>query len=259
MTSINNQHPYHSLTFSILFFLSITCLSSLSSADDSSFSPSQKTEIEAIIYDYLMKKPEVLPEAIATLKKRIKTQALSKNHEGLYSDSYSYIGGNPSGDVTVIEFIDYNCGYCKRALKTVVDAVADDTEIRVIYKEMPILSPASIFAAKAAMASIKQNRYQEFHTALLSTKEKLDEEKIMEIAASVSIDTKKLATDMKDPAYQEGIDKNKTMARELEIRGTPGFIIGDEVIQGAISVEDIQGYIQKVRDNNKTVSYKFTR
>ncbi len=234
--------------FVIVLTFPLTSFSGYSA--ESSFSKAQKTEINQMIRDYILEHPEILPEAIQILQNRSKNASLTKNHTRLYNDGFSYIGGNPNGDVTLIEFFDYNCGYCKHALDVVEKLKKNDTNLRIIYKEFPILSETSYTAAKAAMAAMEQGKYEEFHIALLKNSGNLTEERIFEIARNVGLDTQMLAKDMTSSVFNRNIKINHGLAEELAISGTPGFIIGDVIVPGALPYEKLVKIIAEIRQKN---------
>jgi len=211
------------------------------------FSQKQKEAINNMIRDYILEHPEILPEAIQILQSRAKKAMLQQNHTRLYDDGFSYIGGNPKGDVTLIEFFDYNCSYCKGALRTLERLKKEDSDLRIIYKELPVLSESSYIAAKAAMAAMKQGKYEQFHIALLKNTGNLTEERIFEIARDVGLDEQALAKDMTSPLMDRNLQINHSLAEALEINGTPGFVIGDAIIPGAVPYEELVKIIARTR------------
>ncbi len=214
---------------------------------DSKFSTEEKAEINLMVRDYILEHPEILTEAFQILQNRRNKAMLTKHHTRLYEDGFSYVGGNKDGDVTVIEFFDYNCGVCKRALSVVEKLKKQDSNLRVIYKEFPILSESSYTAAKAAMASIKQGKYPEFHAALMKNPGKLTEKRIFEIARSVGIDEQLLAKDMTSPKLERNIQVNHSLAQALNITGTPGYIIGDIIFTGGLPYGELVRIIERTR------------
>ena len=197
--------------------------------------------IREIVREYLLEHPEVIEEAIQVLnaKRELRDQdrvraALREHDKALRSHPMSPISGNPNGDVTLVEFFDYQCGYCKRSLKPVKDLLETDSQLRVVWKEFPILGPVSRFAARAAMASKKQGRYLEFHVAVMGSRGKLTEDRIMALAGSVGLDIQRLRRDMDDPAIEEYLDETISLAQTLGIRGTPAFVIDDTLVPGAV-------------------------
>ncbi len=233
----------------MIIFIGITFnMTSLTAqATDNNFSVKQKQEINQMIRDYILEHPEILPEAIEILQTRVKREKLELNHTRLFEDGFSFVGGNKNGGFTIIEFFDYNCGYCKRALSTVERLKKEDGNLRVIYKEFPILSETSYIAAKAAMASMLQGKYERFHIALLSNSGNLTEERIYEIAREVGLDENKLVKDMTSPVLERNIQINHSIAESLNITGTPGFVIGDEIIPGALPYAELIKLIKKGR------------
>lgn len=216
-------------------------------ATENDFSAKQKQEINKMIRAYILENPEILPEAIQILQARVKSEKLSRNYTRLYEDGFSYVGGNKNGDITLIEFFDYNCAYCKRALSTVERLKKEDGNLRIIYKEFPILSEISYTAAKAAMAAINQGKYESFHIALLNNSGKLTEDRIFEIARAVGLNEEKLVKDMTSPLLERNIQINQSVAQAMDITGTPGFIIGDEIVPGALPYEELVKLIKKAR------------
>lgn len=203
-------------------------------------SKQEKPAIEKIVREYLLKNPKVLREAMQALEQqeaKDRREALAINLKSLKTDIYndvnSPVGGNPNGDVTIVVFFDYNCGYCKTTLPDLDGLLKKDPELRVIYKEFPILSNDSQLAAQAALAAAKQGKYVEFHRALLSTESATDAS-IRSISDRLKLDYPKLQADMKDPKLNEALLRNSSIASQLGINGTPGYIVGDQIIPGAI-------------------------
>ncbi len=219
-------------------------------AGENDFSDSQRQTINKMIHDYLLENPEILPEAIQILQKRQKKIKLERNHAGLYQDGFSYVAGNKNGNATLIEFFDYNCTYCKRSLSNIEKLKREDPDLRVIYKEFPILAESSYTASKAAMASMKQGKYMKFHIAMLRNTGKLTEERIFEIARKVGLDEKRLVKDMTDPALDRNIKTNHDLAQAMGITGTPGFIIGDTILSGALPYAELVGLIKAERQQS---------
>ncbi len=215
-----------------------------------------KKQIEKIIREYLISNPEVLEEAIRALqaKRQARRQAaaqtfIQKHRKQIFEDPGDPVGGNPKGDVTIVEFFDYRCGFCKRVAPVVEEALAKDKKIRIVYKEFPVLGPNSVLAAQAALASRAQGKYIVFHKALIKAKISYDEESIMKIATAVGIDTTRLKKDMRAPRIQTQIAKNRTLARSLSIRGTPAFIVGKQIFPGALTSAQLAHMIQAARKN----------
>jgi protein-disulfide isomerase len=217
------------------------------------FSKAQRTEIEKIVRAYLVANPEVMVEVSRELeRKQQEAQAeahrkiIVENADKLYRSNLDYVLGNADGDVGVIEFFDYNCGWCKRALDQVQQLVDKDKSVRVVMKEMPIFGEDSTFAAKAAMASKAQGKYWDFHVALMKER-RVTQANTLEIAERVGIDVEKLKNDMEDPKIDAALRETSQIAEALQIQGTPGFIVDTKVNVGFVPVEGLQQLVADVR------------
>lgn len=211
-------------------------------------------EVEKIVREYILNNPEVLFEAVQRHQQKQKQQqterdraAVKQHVKALLADPDSFVGGNPDGDVTLVEFFDYRCGYCKRFASVLGSITKQDPKLRVIYKEFPVLGEDSFRAAQAALAARNQGRYLEFHRALLRAKGTLDDNAIMGIAQSVGLDTVRLRKDMENPGIRDILGNNRRLARALKIDGTPTLIVGDEIVRGAIPIEQVTALIAKAR------------
>jgi len=214
----------------------------------------QKAAVKELVREYILEHPEIINEAIEVLDARAakgkddqRKAVISSRRQELYNPAEGTIIGNPKGDVTVVEFFDYNCGYCKSMHQTLKDFLKQDTKVRVVLKEYPILGPASLTASKAALASRKQGKYAPFHVALLDHKGALTDASVMEIAGKVGLDVAQLQNDMKDNALTDILVKNHNLAAELGIDGTPSLIIGDAFIPGAIAKEKLVELVATAR------------
>jgi protein-disulfide isomerase len=211
------------------------------------------------VREYLFANPEVIVEAMQALEAR-RLQAedgearsvLAARAAEVFRDPDSPVGGNPEGDITMVEFFDYNCPYCRQVASVMAEAEAGDPGLRVVYKEFPILGPESVFAAKAALAADRQGRYVEFHHALMDANGRVDETSVLSIAEKVGLDVDRLKQDMQDPAIQAEIDGNLELAQALRITGTPGFVIGDQFLRGATDLETMTGLIEAARNEKAT-------
>ena len=203
------------------------------------FSESQKKEIEAIIKDYLLGNPEVLVEAQNALEAKMdKVQsermalAIKDNAAELYRPAASPIV-NATGDVPVIEFFDYNCGFCKKAFPEVSQLIDSDKKIRLILKEFPILAKGSEEASRVALAAKMQGKYWEFHRAMLENPGQANEASALRVAERLGLDMARLKKDMLAPEVKKEIDATHALANKMGIQGTPHFIVGDRIIAGA--------------------------
>jgi protein-disulfide isomerase len=211
-------------------------------------------QFERRVREYLLRNPEVIMEALQILQERQRAaeaenrkRKIAEHSEEILNDPAAPVGGNPEGDVTLVEFFDYNCPYCRKVAPTMVELEQSDRDLRLVYKEFPILGPASQFAARAALASRKQRKYVPFHNALMQANKQVTEETVMETARAVGLDTEQLRADMQDPAIQEAIGRNLQLANALGITGTPSFIIGEKVVPGAVDLRTLQSLIARAR------------
>lgn len=219
----------------------------------STFSAAQREQIGRIVREYLLQNPEVLVEVSAELDRRRKAEEAGKQAKVLISEKNSifrsphdFVLGNPNGDITVVEYFDYNCGWCKRALNEVNKLTEQDKNVRVVMKEFPIFGEHSTFAAKAALASIKQNKYWEFHTALMRA-ERVTTSNTLDIAKRVGIDVDALKKEMAKPVYDEAIAENSRIAQALGMQGTPGFIVDSRVNFGYVPADGLKQMLAEVR------------
>lgn len=197
-------------------------------------------KIVDVVHDYLTKNPEILVEMTTELDKRQQAEqasqqekVISENADALFRSPMSYSAGNPNGDVTVVEFFDYNCGFCKRALPDLVKLIDSDDKVKVVFKELPIFGEESEAAAKAALAAGKQGKYFEMHQKLYAEPGKADKDKALRAAAELGLDVPQLEKDMEDPSIQQALDETKDLAQKLGLQGTPLYLIGDRIVPGA--------------------------
>ena len=223
------------------------------------FSKTQTNELHNIIREYLLENPALLNEMIAKLQAAERDQqskqareAIASNAKELFHNENDVVVGNPKGNVTMVEFFDYNCGFCKRSVADVLRLTEEDKNLRVVMKEFPILSEGSIIASRAALASRKQGKYWEFHLALMATSGGIeDEAKVMSIAAEAGLDVAKLKADMTADAdtIEKSINANRALAQSIGINGTPAFVIDDTLVPGAMPYEQLATSVKIVRDN----------
>lgn len=200
-------------------------------AAEGDISAEQKAKIEKIVHEYVVSHPEVLVEAARSLEKKQKEQiaeqaksTISQSKASLF-DGPSPVTGNEKGNVTLVEFFDYQCIHCKKMSVVIDQLLKKDKNLRVVFKELPIFGPSSELTAKAALASQKQGKYVAFHNALMAEKQSMNKARMLKVAASVGLDTKKLEEDMKSADVQKELDANVKLAQELRLGGTPAFVI----------------------------------
>ena len=208
-------------------------------------SSDQVQQVERLIREYLLAHPELLVEMSNRLRaqqeqagaQRVKEVVAARRAE-LLSDPNSYVVGNASADVTIVEFFDYQCGYCKRVHPSLTTLLQRDPGVRLVLKELPVLGPASEMAARAAVASLAQpGKYHAFHTALMQNQGSLDEASVLAIAGRAGVDVTKLSAEMKSDRVASVIKANRELAAALGVNGTPAFVIGDRLVPGAVSLE----------------------
>jgi protein-disulfide isomerase len=231
----------------------LACSSVAAAQQEPAAIPARET-VESIVRDYLLRNPEVIIEAIEEYKRQdeerqrlASEQAVRERADEIYRDPSSPIGGNPDGDVVLVEFFDYRCGVCKRVHPLVEELVKTDPGIKRVYKEWPILGPESVFAARAALASRAQGKYVEFHRALMGAKRNFDPQAVIEIARAVGLDTKRLQRDMNDPDIEAAIGRNFALAEALHLNGTPSFVIGDTLLRGGRDLDTLRELVARAR------------
>lgn len=218
--------------------------------------PAQQDAVRQIVREYLLKNPEVLVDALQAYQENAKAEAQMQQQAALAQlraeierDPTSPVIGAADGDVTVVEFLDYRCSYCKKVFPAVQDLLKADGKIRYVVKEFPILSPESEVAAKAALAVWRRtpDKYMAFHTALMTARGSLTETRILEIVGEVGLDAKTVAAAMKDPEINAILAKTHALAQALGIQGTPAFVVGDHLIPGAMSVDALRELVAAAR------------
>ena len=227
-------------------------------ASAQSFSEPQREEIGKIVKEYLIKHPEVLQEAMAELEKRQqlaeteKARSAIKNHtEALFNSPRQVTLGNPQGDVTFVEFFDYNCGYCKRALDDMMQLMAKDPKLKVVLKEFPVLGPNSTEAARIAVAVRMQDKtgkkYLEFHQKLLTGRGQVDKARALAVAKEIGLDMARLDKDLKSDEIDATLSESMKLAEALGLNGTPSYVINNDVVIGAVGLAALGQKIQAAR------------
>jgi protein-disulfide isomerase len=222
-------------------------------------SAAEQAKIEKVVHQYLVAHPEVLIEMSNALRAKQETQQaetdkdLLKQHANqIFKQTDDPVAGNPQGNLTIVEFVDYNCGYCKRSAPLIQELLKKDKEIRYIYKEFPILSDTSVYASKAALAvnALFPAKYEAFHNALMEHQGALKaNDDVANIAKSLGLDWDKISAKANDEAIDKKIAMNHAMAQTLNITGTPAFIIGDQLLRGAPqSLEMLEDSIAQARN-----------
>jgi protein-disulfide isomerase len=224
------------------------------SADE--FTPAQKQELGAFIKDYLVNNPEVLREAIEALDKHDKETAdaerqkvVANQSNALFSSKYQATIGNPQGSATLVEFFDYNCHFCKGALLDVTKLMKDDANLKLVLKDYPVLGPGSVEAAKVASAARNQlpgDKFWAFHSKLLATHGPVGKTEALAVARELGLDMDKLAKDMESPEVKSGLSEVMQLADALQINGTPTFVVGQDVVVGAVGYGQLKDKVDAV-------------
>jgi protein-disulfide isomerase len=226
-------------------------------------SDADRPAIEAIIKDYLLKNPEVLRDAFRELERRMKAAedeqravALTENRALLNDSPRGVVVGNPKGDVVLIEFFDYNCGYCKRALVDMFNLIKADPKLKIVLKEFPVLGKSSVDAARVAIAVRMQDsggKYLEFHRRLLSSRGEATYERALAAAKESGADMTRLEADLKSPEINATLEESADLSEKLAISGTPTYVLANEVVPGAVGFSALKTKIDAVRKCAKTV------
>src|SRR6478609_2148597 len=244
-----------------LFALAMFGAAAPASADN--FSDAQRTDIEAIVKNYLVTHPEVLEEAMAELTKRQATAeaqkheaSVAQNSDAIFNSPRQVVLGNKDGDVTFVEFFDYNCGYCKRAMDDMLTLMKADPKLKVVLKEFPVLSQGSVEAAQVAVAVRMQDpsgkKYLDFHQKLLGGRGAADKARAMAAAKEAGLDMAKLEKDLSNQEVSATLEENMKLAEAMGMNGTPSYVIGKQIVIGAVGLENLKEKIGIARCGKAT-------
>ncbi len=240
------------------FALASTCLASLpalaQAPADAGLSPRQRQEVVEILRDALKQDPSILRDAIAAMQQAeeenratAQRSAIATHADALFRDAADPVKGNPKGDVTLVEFFDARCGYCKILHPTMQQLLQTDGNIRVVMKDLPILGPNSIVASRALLAAQRQGKYAELQDALMRLRGEPTEAVLKTEAERVGLNWARLRQDMNDPAIEQRLQANVALAQALSIQGTPALVIGDTLVPGAVDLATLQGLVAQAR------------
>lgn len=230
-------------------------------AQAQTLSDDQRKAVVELVRETLLKNPELIQEALVELERRnqlaqveAQRNALAAEKASLTDPATSVLAGNLQGDVTIVEFMDYNCGFCKRAMEDVRTLAKDDPKLKIVIKDFPILGPDSVEASRVAIAAKAQfqgQKYWEFHLKLMGTKGRINGAKALEVAKEAGADIERIRKDMEAPATRAVIEQTVALGDRLGLTGTPAFIVGDEVVFGAVGVPALKQKIEAVRKCGK--------
>jgi protein-disulfide isomerase len=229
-----------------------------------SFSNDQRGEIERIIREYLLAHPELLQEVMSELEKR-QTAADAEKHQAavkelaatIFSSPRQVTLGNPQGDVTVVEFFDYNCGYCKRAMGDMLELIKGDGKLKFVLKEFPVLGDGSVQAAQVAVAVRMQDKtggkkYLEFHQKLLSGRGSVDKARALAVAKEVGLDVGRIEKDLASDEIKATLEESYKIAEALGMNGTPSYVVGSDVVVGAVGLKTLKEKVNNARCGKAT-------
>lgn len=238
-----------------LFPLLVLGLAAALPAGAEDLAPADQAAFEERVRAYLLAHPEVIVEAMQELDKRQQAaaeikqkQAIAEQRDALHASTDDPVAGNPDGAVTVVEFFDYRCPYCKAVAKDMIETLQAEGDVRIVFKEFPILGPDSQIAAKAALAANRQDKYLPLHQALMAYKGTLDRDAILDVAEEAGLDLELLEVDMESPEVAGIIARNLALAEALDIGGTPAFVIGDALVPGAVDMKTLKDLVAKARN-----------
>lgn len=236
----------------VLTAMAVCCFGASASAHELDPEAVKRLALEAILEN-----PEIVMEAVQILeqretaaRERQAASALVAQRARLERDPNAPVVGNPAGSVTVVEFFDYNCPYCKRAKVQLDTVLRADDDVRVVLREWPILGEESVFAARAALAARKQNKYVVFHDALMALRGRANETTVMQVAERVGLDVAQLRQDMSAPEIDAHIDASMELARAIGFSGTPSFVVGDTLVPGFIEADAMSAHIEAAREGS---------
>ncbi|MGA7486932.1 MAG: DsbA family protein [Xanthobacteraceae bacterium] len=244
--------------FVAALFAMLTALAAAAPARAEPFTAQQRSEIEGIIKDYLLTHPELLQDVMNELDKR-QSQAEAEKHRAAVAENRATIFssprqvtlGNPQGDVTVVEFFDYNCGYCKRAMSDMLDLIKTDGKLKFVLKEFPVLGDGSVQAAQVAAAVRMQDKsgkkYLEFHQKLLGGRGQADKARALAVAKEIGLDVARIEKDMASEEVKATIEENFKLAEALGLNGTPSYVVGGDVVVGAVGLNTLKEKVNSAR------------
>lgn len=220
--------------------------STAASAGADQFTRPQRAAIDAIVRQYILEHPEIIPEAINRLQEREVTKLLDSNRAEIETPYTGAWTGNPNGDVVLVEFFDYACPYCRASKADVDKLLAEDKNLKVVYRDFPVLGPASDEAAMASLSAARQGKYKAFHNAMFSGG-RPSHERVISTVRQARLDERATARDLSSSALKAEIEKNLDLGRALGLTGTPAYVIGDRVLSGAVGYDEMKKAIADAR------------
>ncbi len=206
-----------------------------------------KAAIEVIVHDYILKHPEIIPEAMTRLQNREVTALLDSNRKEIETPFAGAVAGNAQGDVSVVVFFDYACPYCRQGHADVLKLAQADSGVRIVYRDFPVLSPASTEAAMASLSAAQQGRYSVFHNSMFETPGKVAHERTIAMVRTAGLNELRTAKDLEAPALKAEIKKNLDLGRALGLTGTPSYIVGNRILSGAVGYAALKDAVAEAR------------
>ena len=222
-----------------------TMMPSLARAD---LDATDRATLNSIIEDFIRNNPEIVRDTLIALAAREEAERRQTGLAKVRDDQGDPVMGNANGTITLYEFSDYNCGYCKRVFEPIQQLVRDNPDVRLVIKEFPILSQSSLVAAKAAIAAEMQGKFGDYHIAMMTYRGQITDAVVMRMAAQAGVDIEQLKSDMESPETMAIIQRTREAAAALEINGTPGLVVGDTVVPGAIGLDELVKLIAEERN-----------
>jgi protein-disulfide isomerase len=246
------------LAFVFAVLMPLAALAVTTPIQAQTFSTDQRQQIEGIIKDYLISHPEVVQDVMAELDKRQQSaeaekhrHAVDDNSSAIFRSPHQVVLGNPQGNVTMVEFFDYNCGYCRHAMSDMLDLLKTDSNLKFVLKEFPVLGEGSVEAAHVAVAARMQDatgkKYLEFHQKLLGGRGAVDKARALAVAREVGFDMARIEKDMGSDEVKKTIDEDMKLADALGVNGTPSYVVGEEVVVGAVGLDALKEKIAAER------------
>ncbi len=218
-----------------------------SAAGGAPVTTTDRAAIEKIVRDYILAHPEIIPEAINGMQSREVTKLLASNRKEIETPFAGAVAGNPKGDVTLVVFFDYACPYCRQGHADVQKLAATDSRVRIVYRDFPVLSPASNEAAMASLSAAGQGRYERFHNAMFETPGKVSHERTVAMVRQAGLDEMRTAKDLSAAPLKAEIRKNLDLGRALGLTGTPSYVVGNRILSGAVGFDALKAAVDEAR------------
>ena len=216
-------------------------------ANGGALTKAQREEVEKIVHDYILAHPEIIPEAVNRLQAREVSSLVSQNRDEIETPFGSAWAGAKDGDVTLVEFFDFNCPYCRLSHPDVERLLKEDKALKVVYRDLPVLGEASREAALASLSAAEQGKYRAFYNWMFTDKQRVSTQKTIQGVRKAGLNEAKTATDMKSERLKREIDKNLRLGNALGLTGTPSYVVGNRILSGAVGYDELKKAIEEAR------------